>query len=630
MRGKTAEGKIRIDPKVKITDMSPVFYGIFFEDINFAGDGGLYGELICNGSYEYFDPEGERDKRLFAWEAFGCDMRAEDISPAFKVNGNYAVIKAEKNGGIINRGFNDEGFCVRENENYNFSCFAKSGGNANILVRIIDGGNSVIAENSFCADGVWKKYALTLKAADKCANARLEMIFPDGGEVCIDAVSLFPERTFKGRKNGLREDIAQMISELKPKFMRFPGGCIVEGRSFEDMYNWKDTIGAVEERRINRNRWQLDEYQIEGRSSEGYYQSYGLGFYEYFLFCEDIGAKPVPVMNVGMTCQWHEGLTVDTDKLDRWIGDVLDLIEFANGSLATEWGAKRARMGHEEPFGLEYIGIGNEQWGKEYFDRYELFYNKIREVYPDIKLITSAGWNSEGEDFDYAVNWMRENKEKAFAVDEHFYKSPEWFLENVNRYDDYDRTMPKVFAGEYACHTERDTASRRNNLKAALCEAAFLTGAEKNSDHVHMTCYAPLLAKTGHNQWQPDLIWFDNESVYGTPSYYVQKVFSENAADTVAESVCDIDDVYICAGLKNEECIVKIVNTGGKKSVGFFIGGYDVYDMDITEISGDPDSENSHLSPKNIYPVSFRINGFANGGTLELPANCVYVIRIKK
>lgn len=399
-----------------------------------------------------------------------------------------------------------------------------------------------------------------------------------------------------------------MLQALSPRFMRFPGGCIVEGRSFENMYRWKDTIGPLTERPTNWNRWQMEEYQINGQTSEDYFQSYGIGFYEYFCLCEDLGAKPVPVLNAGMTCQWHEGLLVELDKLEPWIQDVLDLIEFANGPADSLWGAKRAAMGHPEPFGLEYIGIGNEQWGEVYFRRYEAFQKILREKHPEIRLITSAGWTAEGKEFNIACDWMRANPDKAYAVDEHFYKSPEWFLENLHRYDSYDRALPKVFAGEYAAHTHGNTADRRCNWYAALCEAAFLTGLEKNADHVVMSCYAPLFGRTGHQQWQPDLIWFDNDSVYGTPGYYVQLLFSNHVGTGLAEvrlEEAEDPSLQTSATLSadGQTLYLKLVNLAEHPKTVRIRTDRPVTGGQIYELSADPDAENSHANPRNVAPV---------------------------
>lgn len=609
----------------KLFEMSPILYGVFFEDINYAGDGGLYGELIPNRSFEYYDRDSKIDKHKMCWETVGgANFQIKTENPINDVHTHYACISGGSNSGIRNKGYCKKGFSVKDKSTFDFSCYLRAEKPAKIMVRICGGGAIYSQIEVDISSDKWTKTERKIHINGNCKNAYIEILLTEPSSIEIDFVSLFDSNTFCGRKNGLRCDIAEFIAQLSPKFMRFPGGCIVEGRSFENMYNWKETIGAVENRRTNWNRWQMEEYQQAGRISEDYFQSYGLGYYEYFLFCEDIGAKPVPVMNVGMTCQWHEGLLVDTDKLDKWIDDVLDLIEFANGDTSTPWGAKRAEMGHIQPFNLEYIGIGNEQWGSEYFERYEIFQKKISQKYPQIKLITSAGWSDSGEEFDFAVEWLRNNRDKAYAVDEHFYKSPEWFLENINRYDNYDRAMPKVFAGEYASHTDSDVPKRRNNWYAALTEAAFLTGVEKNSDHVVMTCYAPLLAKTDAQQWQPDLIWFDNESVYGTPSYYVQKLFSQNAGGYVLPTECDDENIKLSANAVGNEIIVKAVNLNNEETIVQF----DIKaECHVTELYAPLDAENTHKNPTNVYPIESDMDF---SGEYALKANSLTVFRFRK
>ncbi|MGN1115758.1 MAG: alpha-L-arabinofuranosidase C-terminal domain-containing protein [Candidatus Ornithomonoglobus sp.] len=532
--------KIKIDTKKKLTKISPLFYGIFFEDINYAGDGGLYGELIANRSFEYYDYKRETDKHKMCWNTVGAaELEIKSDTPINSVHTHYAVINGSNGSGIRNTGFCADGFAVRNGDKFRFSCFAAADSEISLLIRITDSQNVYGETKININNKEWQKYEEEIAACGECNNAFLEILLTSESSVRIEFISLFNNDTFRGRKNGLRKDLAQAIEALSPKFVRFPGGCIVEGRSFENMYNWKDTVGPVHERRTNWNRWQLDEYQLNGKSSADYFQSYGLGFYEYFLFCEDLGAEPVPVINAGMTCQWHEGLLADMSELDSWIQDALDLVEFANGDTSTDWGRVRAQMGRAAPFNLKYLAIGNEQWGNEYFKRYEAFERVLSEKHPEIKLITSAGWTIRGDDYDCAVKWMTENKDKAYAVDEHFYKLSEWFFGNIHRYDSFDRTMPKVFAGEYAAHSSTHTEERRNTWECALAEAAFLTGAEKNSDHVIMTCYAPLLAKKDHQQWQPNLIWFDNTDVYLTPSYHVQKLFSRNIGGYIVNAECD-------------------------------------------------------------------------------------------
>lgn len=607
----------------KITNqVSPILYGIFFEDINYAGDGGLYAELIANRSFEYFDRDGETDRRKMCWETVGdCHFSIGTRFPLSKAHPNYARLSGAAGTGLRNLGFCGEGLAVREGQVFRFSCYARNAAPARLTLRLADSAGNCYGEKSFSlvrAGGGWARYSLTLTAAGSCRRVYPELLLEAEAALDLDLISLFPADTFRGRDNGMRRDLAEMLEALSPKFMRFPGGCIVEGRSFENMYRWKDTIGPLSRRPTNWNRWQMEEYQINGQTSEDYFQSYGIGYFEYFCLCEDLGAKPIPVMNAGMTCQWHEALLVDPDKLEPWIQDVLDLIEFANGPADSEWGGQRAAMGHPEPFCLEYIGIGNEQWGEAYFERYEIFRKAIQEKHPEIRLITCAGWTSEGEDFDTAYRWMNNHKESAYAVDEHFYKSPEWFLQNIHRYDDYDRALPKVFAGEYAAHTHEDTSKRVCNWHAALCEAAFLTGLEKNADHVVMACYAPLFGRTGHQQWQPDLIWFDSESVYGTPSYYVQLLFSNHVGVSLVDTSPTDGTLHTSATLSEDgnTLFLKLVNLADAPETATLRIDRPIQCAELYELSGEPDAVNSHEAPENVAPVS-KVLSFSEGAPAD-------------
>lgn len=636
--------------------VSPMLYGIFFEDINYGGDGGLYGELIANRSFEYYErevnppahAEGAPDIQTMCWETLnGCRFTIGKRFPLSKAHSNYAHLSGEAGSGLRNLGFCGEGLAVREGQAFRFSCYARNPLPMKLTVRFADKSGDLYGSKTFslvrCGHG-WSRYRLTLTATGSCRQVYPEILLESEGTLDLDLISLFPEDTFLSRENGMRRDIAEMLQALHPAFMRFPGGCIVEGRSFDNMYRWKDTIGPLSERPTNWNRWQMEEYQLDGRSSADYFQSYGLGYYEYFLFCEDIGAKPVPVMNAGMTCQWHEALLADMNELDPWIEDILDLIEFANGSEDTPWGRKRAEMGHPAPFGLEYIGIGNEQWGQVYFERYEAFEKILSEKHPEIKLITCAGWTAEGEDFDTAYRWMEANRNRAYAVDEHFYKSPQWFLENIRRYDGYDRSLPKVFAGEYAAHTHEDTSKRVCNWFAALCEAAFLTGVEKNSDHVVMSCYAPLLGRTGRQQWQPDLIWFDNESVYGTPSYYVQLLFGNNlgaslvdtslAEDTAAEPAASASQATAISPAALAGGAIQTSSTLSEDGKTLYVKLVNLADrnLEVTlktdrplsacrrfTLAADPEDVNSHAEPRRVSPVEDTLPGIRPAGTKDLP-----------
>lgn len=629
---------LKINPSHQINAVSPTLYGIFFEDINYAGDGGLYAELIANRSFEYYDRDKEADKHKMCWQTCGdCDFSIRTRFPLSREHEYFARLSGRAGCGITNTGFCGEGFAVKEGQRFRFSCYARNAAPMSLLIRFEDETGRLFGEKKLPlvrAGHGWTKYTCTITATASCKQVYPHFLLGREGAVDLDLLSLFPAATYKERPNGMRRDLAEMLADLSPKFMRFPGGCIVEGRSFENMYNWKETVGDLSHRRTNWNRWQMEEYQINGQSSEDYFQSYGLGYLEYFQFCEDIGAKPVPVMNAGMTCQWHEGLLAEIGELDKWIQDILDLIAFANDAPDTEWGRKRASLGHPEPFHLEYIGVGNEQWGEAYFERYESFQRVLSRKHPEIKLITCAGWTAEGRDFDLAYEWLRANKDKAYAVDEHFYKSPQWFLENTDRYSDYDRALPKVFAGEYAAHSDPDTAKRVSNWYTALCEAAFLTGVERNADHVVMACYAPLFGRTGHQQWQPNLIWFDNDSVYGTPSYYVQKLFSNNIGTALIETAAAEgflpDTLKTAATLSADQkhLYVKLVNLADSpEEIAVQTEGF-CRECLCSTITAEPEAVNSHEKPRNVYPETDMIPLNGNTLTRTLPKYSVTVLDI--
>jgi alpha-L-arabinofuranosidase len=356
----------------------------------------------------------------------------------------------------------------------------------------------------------------------------------------LDVVSLFPENTWKHRRNGLRADLVQRLADLHPAFMRFPGGCIVEGMDLPNRYQWKDTIGDIAERPENWNRWQD---AMGDATAPQYYQTYGLGFFEYFQLCEDLGAEPVPILNCGMACQYESKQLVPLDQLGPFVQDALDLIEFANGPVTSPWGARRAAMGHPEPFHLKIVGVGNEQWGEQYFERYTIVQAALKAKHPEIQFVTGAGPGVD--DGFWKLAWDKfMNGTPADIIDEHYYRPPQWFLENATRYDAQERRGPKVFAGEFAAH---DGPQHRPTLRAAVAEAAFMTGLLRNSDLVAMSSYAPLFAKAGASQWAPDLIWFDNTRVYGTPSYYVQALYSRNRPDVILPVAIDGPPVILPA-----------------------------------------------------------------------------------
>jgi alpha-L-arabinofuranosidase len=512
-------------------------HGLFFEDINYAGDGGLYAELIQNRSFEDDEP-------LYDWSEVadgGAQGRlaVASESPLNANNLHFLRIYVSNPGmqGFGAKNFGFDGITLRAGDNYNFSIFARrrAGDSAMLHIALQDeNGNSLASTEITNTSDQWQKFQTILTSTASVTNARLVALATKAGVMDVDMVSLFPEKTFKGRRNGLRADLAQAMADAHPGFLRFPGGCIVQGRDMANAYRWKDTIGDVAERKQNWNFWR------DARSPE-YYQTFGLGFFEYFQLCEDIGAEPVPVINCGMCFQGDPNTPVPLDQLGPFVQDALDLIEFANGATNTVWGAKRAAMGHSDPFNLKFLAVGNEQWQQVYFDRYEIFEHAIKAKYPQIEIICSAGPFPKDANWKFAWNKLRTGSH-ADVVDEHYYSPPRWFFENGDRYDNYDRNGPKIFVGEYAA---QDGSAHRNNLRAALAEAAYMTSLWKNSDEVLMASYAPLFAKVGHDQWHPDLIWFDNARVLLTPNYYVQQQFAQNRPDVYLPTTVEASKISL-------------------------------------------------------------------------------------
>ncbi len=554
-----------LDTKKVGAPIQSTMYGLFFEDINFAADGGLYAELVKNRSFDF-------PQNLMGWNIFGKVEVCND-HPAFDRNPTYLVLSNtghdHKHTGLENEGFRGIGF--KENATYRFSVWGKKVngvGDQKIRVEFINAKNNVIGtqELSILASN-WEKHEMVMTARATEAHGRLRIFFSGKGSIAIDHVSLFPTDTYKGRENGLRRDLAEALVDIHPGVFRFPGGCIVEGTDLDTRYDWKKSVGPVENRPLNENRW---HYTFPHRFYPDYFQSYGLGFYEYFLLSEDMGAEPLPVLNCGLACQYQnqgDHCHVPVGELDSYIQDALDLIEFANGSATSAWGKVRADMGHPEPFNLKFIGIGNEQWGKEYPDRLEPFVKAIRARYPAIKIIGSSGPSAGGEQFDFL--WPEMKRLKVDLVDEHYYKEPAWFFANASRYDGYDRKGPAVFAGEYASHDY--PSGKQNNFLSALSEAAFMTGLERNADIVHMCTYAPLFAHVDAWQWNPDMIWFDNLRMVKTPNYYIQQLYALNKGFNVMnltwlkdkKAVVGQENLYASAVYdKVDKCfIIKIANT---------------------------------------------------------------------
>lgn len=516
--------------------IQPTMYGLFFEDINFGADGGLYAEKIKNRSFEF-------PQHLMGWKTFG-GVELRNDGP-FDRNPHYVRLTSaghnHKHTGLENEGF--VGIGVEKGEKYRFSVWARvpQGGEGRLKVVLADrnthGRSQDLASAKIKVTTTdWQKYTVELTPDQTCAHAVLRVFLrhPDTTAVDLEHLSLFPVDTWKGHENGLRKDLAQKLADIHPGVFRFPGGCIVEGTDLDTRYQWKNTVGPVENRPTIENRW---HYTFTHHFFPDYFQSNGLGFYEYFLLSEEIGAEPLPVLNVGLSCQYQNDRPEDhvaVDSLAPYIQDALDLVEFANGDTTTTWGSLRAQMGHPAPFNLKVMGIGNEQWGPEYVERLEPFLAAMRKAHPEIKIVGSTGPDSEGDKFDYL--WPEMKRVKADLVDEHFYRPEDWFLAQGARYDNYDRKGPKVFAGEYACHMRH---KNWNHFEPALLEAAFMTGLERNADVVHMATYAPLFAHVDAWQWRPDMIWFDNLRSMPTASYYVQQMFATNKGTNVLPLTMD-------------------------------------------------------------------------------------------
>lgn len=582
---------LNIDASFPVHEISDLLYGIFIEDINFAADGGLYAELVQNRSFEFTNLAAGNEKH--AWKDVNDITAAvikDDADGCLNANNpNYMVLEnnSDINAGIENSGFLD-GMAVKEGDEYIFSIYARglNGYTGAIYVNLMFGNESIARETIDSVTAEWKKYELTLKPSSTVSRNLSLSVTIDTGSVAIDMVSLFPKNTYKGRENGLREDLAEKLEALSPAFLRFPGGCVVEGATLATAYDWKDSIGVgpdgepllfngtygdVAARKQGQNIW-TDERATNDKYPS--YMSYGLGFYEYFLLAEDIGAIGVPVVNCGLGCMGQGsglGPDVGSEEFEEYVQDALDLVEFCRGDASTKWGAVRIAMGHEAPFALKYIGIGNEQWGNNFFRHYEAFvdaFDKAKTENPalfdGIELMFSAGVDDGDSGVDYmasyeeAARWLAEHPDRtiedfAGATDHHYYNSPSWFYNHVDYYDEknYSRDTEhmtetkfgggiNVFLGEYAAQS--------NTLNAALSEAAYMTGLERNGDIVKMAAYAPLFGNLTALHWAPDLIWFNNVTSTCSVNYYVQQVFAKNAGSALLSSTltgADIEDIKL-------------------------------------------------------------------------------------
>ena len=614
--------------------ISPSMFGIFFEDINFGADGGLYPELVKNRSFEFQEPLTGWHEVLGYSMAKGIDnprgeMSIQTDAPLNANNPHYLRLKVYEPGyAFYNVGY--RGMGVVSGDEYRFSAYLRGMGTKSLRAVITDPSGKEIGSGKLEGfGGEWKQYQTVIKASATEAHAQLRLFVDEKGTLDLDMVSLFPVDTWKGRPNGLRKDLVQLLYDMHPGFLRFPGGCIVEGRQLGTRYRWKNTIGDLAERKNLINRWN-DEFDT--RPTPDYFQSFGLGFYEYFQLAEDIGAKPLPILNCGMACQFNTDETAALDSLHEYTQDALDLIEFANGPITTPWGKLRAQLGHAEPFHLEMIGVGNEQWGPRYVERYKIFAAALKTAHPEIRLVVSAGPAAAGEPFNSM--WTEWRKLHADIVDEHSYDGPEWFLNNTGRYDHYDRSGPKVFMGEYAAQTVRATSpDNKNNWKAAIAEAAYMTGLERNGDVVEMASYAPLLAHVDAWQWKPDAIWFDNLRSFGTPNYYVQRVFASNAGTRIVPTTPEgVDGLYTSATLdeRSHELVIKVVNHGAARQAEIKLGGSNTTGTAkvVTLASANLETENSFENPQALTPKESTI-GLKDGAiSVELPAYSLTVYRI--
>ena len=626
---KAIQATITVQPE-KTKAISNLLTGVFFEDINYAADGGLYAELVQNRDFEYAlsDREG-RDKKwnsTHSWTIKGDQLAfsIDSVAPIHLNNPHYAVLNVKQAGGWLeNAGF--DGIVLSKGEKYDFSISAKQlDGKVNrLVVSLTNKNGQPVAQNTIdIPSGGWKNVKATLVAKADVSDAVLQIKPVGTGKLALDMISLFPQKTFAARKNGLRSDLAQTIAAIQPKFVRFPGGCVAHGDGIDNIYRWKNTIGPLESRVPQRNLW-------------GYHQTAGLGYFEYFQFCEDIGAAPLPVLAAGVPCQnsavggaGQQG-GIPLSEMGAYIQDILDLVEWANGNVNTKWGKKRAEAGHPKPFNLKYIGIGNEDLISDVFEeRFAMIFEAIKKKYPEITVIGTVGPNAEGS--DYEEGWDFATKLKVPMVDEHYYQNTGWFINNQDYYDRYDRSKSKVYLGEYAAFLPE----RPSNIETALSEALYMTTLERNGDVVSMASYAPMLAKEGHTQWNPNLIYFNNTEVKPTVGYEVQKLYGVNAGDKYLPATIEMSNnqdavkkriaYSLVMDSKSKDLILKIVNllpvavTSKVDLNGIAIKA----DKAVkTVLKGDPVDKNAR--PK---VSDFAVSELAN---LELPAYSFTVIRIK-
>jgi alpha-L-arabinofuranosidase len=624
---KAQQGILKVQADKVVAPILTTMWGIFFEDINFGADGGLYAELVKNRSFEFTKP-------LMGWKVQGRkavegSMLILNRKAEHPTNPRYLRVTVDQAGpgdlGLVNEGF--RGMGIKQGVRYTFSILyrqSRTGVTLHIGLKDPKGnslGDTVLTPAE--TDTGWHKATATFTATRTEPKASMTLGFEGNGRIDVDMISLFPGDTWKNRPGGLRADMVQWLADMKPGFIRFPGGCIVEGFDLTNRYQWKKTVGPVADRQFEINRWNIE---FPHRSTPDYFQSHGLGFFEYFQLAEDIGAEPLPILNCGMACQFNSAELVPMDQEDPYIQDALDLVEFANGDTTTRWGKLRASMGHPASFHLHMMGVGNENWGPQYIERLQAFTKAIKSRYPDLKLVNSSGTDPDGARFDYLNGELRTMH--ADLIDEHYYRNPDWFFANARRYDAYPRGTTHVFAGEYAAQSDHTVSPENKNCwLTALSEAAFMTGLERNADVVSMASYAPLFANIDAWQWTPDLIWVNSLQSYGTPDYYVQQLFSLNKGTGVVpltldgQTVAGQDSLYAtaCVDDATHELIIKVVNASGHKATRMIdINGCRLKTQGTWTVlqSNDLGAVNTFDQPKKVAPVQQRMT--VNGKTISL------------
>ncbi len=630
----------------KGVDIQDNMYGLFFEDLSYGADGGLYAEMIENRSFESRKWIGGDEKVTpdygYGWSGSGT-MEYRDETPMNENNTHYLhYTAADEDAGFVNQAY--EGVYMEAGKTYHVSAWMKSDSyDKEVTVSVSKDGtvyaSGVLAEQ---LNDTWTKYSVTLTPTQTVRYGDFTVSM-EQGEADFDMISCIPDDAVLGV---FRKDLAEKLKALHPGFMRFPGGCVIEGGSIDNTYRWKDGIGPVEERKQNWNVWAnhvRDQYQ-------NYNQTYGIGYYEYFLLCEYLNCDPLPVMNAGMACQYASGAVVPlyqedgsyTDEFMEYVQDVLDLIDFANGTdPSNEWVQKRISMGREEPFHLKYIAIGNEQWNtssNNWYERYEAFEKFIHASHPEIQLISSAGPGVNSGVYTSAWKWIHEkaaeNPSFAHAVDEHYYNTPDWFYGNDNFYDSYDRSV-KVFAGEYASRANGDNKPNNptaNNLNTALSEAAFMTGLERNADVVYLASYAPLFARYGYSQWSPNMIWFNDMESYATTDYYVQYLYSNNNGDYTLQNEMNVESDYriyqtTCFDEETGDIIIKLVNRYKKEMPIDISLPYEVREAEEITLSSDTLSATNTFGNEVVAPVSKEIS-VAKDFTYNIQPYTFAVLRI--